>query len=136
MNPPHVEYPMQSDLGAQVRLAGYDLSTTRLAPGAALTVTLEWQALQEMTSDYKSFVHVLDAAGRLVAGSDAVPADWTRPTTGWLAGEYVTDLHTLALPGHLAPGQYRLETGLYEAESNQRLGNSVILDTTVTITPP
>ena len=136
MNPPHVEYPMHFDLGGQVRLTGYDMSTTRLAPGAALTVTLEWQALHEMTSDYKSFVHVLDASGRLVAGSDAVPADWTRPTTGWLAGEYVADLHTLAMPGHLAPGEYRVETGLYDAESNQRLGNSVILDTVITITPP
>jgi hypothetical protein len=89
-----------------------------------------------MTSDLKSFVHLLDSSGRFVAGSDAIPSNWTRPTTGWLAGEYVADVHILALPGDLAPGEYHLETGLYDAESNQRLGDSVILDTAVTITPP
>ena len=136
MDPPQVEYPVQFDLGGQVRLTGYDLSTTRLTPGTALTITLQWQALHEMRSDYKSFVHLLDPSGRLVAGSDAMPANWTRPTTGWLAGEYVADLHALALPGYLAPGEYRLETGLYDAESNQRLGNGVILDTMITITLP
>jgi hypothetical protein len=136
MEPPQVEYPVQFDLGGQVRLTGYDLSTTRLAPGAALTITLQWQALHEMRSDYKSFVHLLDPSGHLVAGSDAVPANWTRPTTGWLPGEYVADLHALALPGHLAPGEYHLEIGLYDAESNRRLGNSVILDTMITITLP
>jgi hypothetical protein len=136
MNRPGIQHPMQAELGEQVRLVGYDLDATRLKPGAALTVTLYWQALREMTSDLKSFVHLLDSSGRFVAGSDAIPSNWTRPTTGWLAGEYVADVHILALPGDLAPGEYHLETGLYDAESNQRLGDSVILDTAVTITPP
>jgi hypothetical protein len=136
MNRPGIQHPVQAELGEQVRLAGYDLDATRLTPGAALTVTLYWQALREMTSDLKSFVHLLDSSGRFVAGSDAIPSNWTRPTTGWLAGEYVADVHILALPGDLAPGEYHLETGLYDAESNQRLGDSVILDTAVTITPP
>jgi hypothetical protein len=136
MNPPGVQHPVQADLEKQVRLVGYDLDATRLTPGAALAVTLHWQALREMTSDFKSFVHLLDSSGRLVAGSDAIPSNWTRPTTGWLAGEYVADLHTLVLPDNLAPGEYHLETGLYDAESNQRLGNSVILDAMIIITPP
>lgn len=136
MNPPHFQHPVQAVLGEQVRLAGYDLNATQMPPGEALTITLYWQALREMTSDFKSFVHLLDSSGRLVAGSDAVPANWTRPTTGWLAGEYVADLHTLTLPGNLPLGEYRLEAGLYDAESNQRLGHSLILDQMVTITPP
>ncbi len=136
MSQPGIQHPVQAKLGEQVRLAGYDLDATRLAPGVALTVTLYWQALREMTSDLKSFVHLLDSSGRFVAGSDAIPSNWTRPTTGWLPGEYVTDAHTLTLPGDLAPGLYHLETGLYDAESNLRFGDSVILDAAVTVTPP
>ena len=136
LNPPSVQYSLRSDLGGQVRLFGYDLSAARLAPGATLTVTLYWQALREIMSEFKSFVHLLDASGRLVAGSDAVPANWTRPTTGWLAGEYVTDPHTLALPANLASGNYRLEVGLYDADTNARLGNSMILEQIVTVTSP
>jgi len=132
---PRVEHQSSANLGDQVNLIGYDLSGDKLAPGATLTVTLYWQARQEMVGDYKTFVHLLDATGHLIVGSDAVPANWTRPTTGWIAGEYVTDPHTLVLPASLAPGDYRLEVGLYDAESSVRLGESVLLDQVVVIAP-
>ncbi|MBF8285548.1 MAG: rane protein of unknown function, partial [Anaerolineales bacterium] len=45
----------------------------------------------------------------------------TRPTTGWLAGEYVVDAHTLTLPGDLPPGAYRLFVGLYDPQSATRV---------------
>ncbi len=131
---PHVEHQSSANLGDQVDLIGYGLSGDKLAPGATLTVTLYWQARREMVGDYKTFVHLLDAMGRLMIGSDTIPANWTRPTTGWIAGEYVTDPHTLVLPANLAPGDYRLEVGLYDAESNVRLGESV-LDQVVVIAP-
>jgi hypothetical protein len=135
MTPPHVESlrVAQVDLGGEVRLIGYDLNATKLAPGAALTVTVYWQAQREMVSDYKAFVHLLDAAGRLAVGSDTIPANWTRPTTGWIAGEYITDPHTLKLPANLPPGDYRLEVGLYEEDSGVRLGSSIFLDQPITV---
>jgi len=133
MDPPPVHYPMQADLGRQIRLIGYDVSPLTLKAPSQVRVVLYWQALREMVSDYKSFVHVLDPTGRLVAGSDLVPANWTRPTTGWIAGEYVTDPHTLVLPDDLPPGEYRLEVGLYDAESNLRLGQSILLNQSISV---
>jgi hypothetical protein len=131
---PPVQYPLAATIDP-VRLVGYDVSHASLAPGATLTVTLYWQAQREMTTSAKSFVHLLDAAGRLAAGSDAVPANWTRPTTGWIAGEYVVDPHTF-LPRDLAPGAYRLEVGLYDAASGARLGDGIVLDRGVMVTRP
>ncbi len=126
MTPPRVEHPVQVDFGGQARWVGYDIKSQIANHKSQIKVVLYWQALQEMTADYKSFVHLLDPTGRLVVTSDAIPANWTRPTTGWLAGEYVIDPHTLTLPGNLPPGEYRLEVGLYEAETNARLGNSIL----------
>jgi len=128
MTPPRVEHPVQIDFGGQARWVGYDIKPHISNLTSQIEVVLYWQALQEMTADYKSFVHLLDPTGRLVVTSDAIPANWTRPTTGWLAGEYVIDPHTLTLPGNLPPGEYRLEVGLYEAETNARLGNSILLE--------
>ena len=48
-----------------------------------------------------------------MAQSDTVPANWSRPTTGWLPGEYVTDAHTLTIPPDAPAGDYTLATGLY-----------------------
>ena len=95
-------------VGATIEPAG-----APLAPGATLRVTLVWRAEGTASVSHHVFVHLLGADGRLVAQSDGVPAGWTRPTTGWLAGEYITDVHVLALPDDTAAGQLTLQAGLY-----------------------
>ena len=71
---------------------------------------------------YNVFVHLqADDSGRVWSQSDAGPANWLRPTTGWLAGEYVTDIHRLALPADLPAGMYTLWAGLYEPRSGARV---------------
>jgi hypothetical protein len=84
-------------------------------------VALAWRATQTPEVGYSVFVHVQGADGRVWAQSDAGPANWTRPTTGWLPGEYVLDVHTLTLPGDLPAGDYSLWTGLYDPASGERL---------------
>jgi hypothetical protein len=70
---------------------------------------------------YHVFVHLIDETGNIVAQSDAAPANWTRPTTGWLPGEYVVDAHTLNLPAALPPGPLTLRVGLYDPATGARL---------------
>ena len=53
--------------------------------------------------------------------ADGVPGEWTRPTTGWLPGEYVMDTHTLNLPAELPPGPLTLRVGLYDPVTGARL---------------
>lgn len=97
-------------------LAGYRLERT----GQTLTVTLAWQAAATPAVSYKVFVH-FGGAARVLAQSDAVPAGNTRPTTGWLAGEYVTDTHTLSLPADLPAGAYEIRVGMYDPASAARV---------------
>jgi len=123
--PTDIAFPAEIDFGnagsnAVARLVGYDVAQTA-APGETLPVTLSWLALAETPVSYKVFVQLLDKEGRLVTGSDAVPAGWTRPTTGWIAGEYIQDRHELLLPADLPPGSYQLLVGLYDATTGQRL---------------
>jgi len=95
--------------GEVIRLAGYAID----ALGDALTVTLVWQALAEMETSYRVFVHLVGAEGQVLAQSDGEPAAWTRPTTGWAIGEVVVDERVIALPGDAAPGEYQIRVGLY-----------------------
>jgi hypothetical protein len=118
--PPTTQHRLDARLGDWATLTGFE-SPAQLAPGKAMSVTLVWQALQETEQDFKVFVHLLDADGRLVAQSDVVPANWTRPTAGWQAGEFVTDKHMLDLRPDLPPGEYRLAVGMYAANTGQRL---------------
>jgi hypothetical protein len=113
--PPPVDVGVDTHLGSVATLVGFGLKpqTLRVQPGDSLIVTLVWRAEETASDSYHVFLHLLDPEGRLVAQSDGVPAGWTRPTTGWLPGEYVTDERVLAVPPDAPAGDYTLQTGLY-----------------------
>ena len=58
-------------------------------------VELIWGSKRTLSESLRLFVHALDADGRIAAQWDGVPVDWTRPTTGWVEGEYVATRHAL-----------------------------------------
>ena len=112
---PEPEVPRQAEFDGKVALLGADLSPVPVAPGSGLQVVLYWQALTEMDIPYTVFVHLLEPGGRMVAGHDGEPVGGARPTSAWVPGEYITDLHELQIPSDLAPGEYVIEVGLYDA---------------------
>ena len=63
----------------------------------------------------------MDADGNLVAQDDAVPVNWTYPTTQWQAGEYIRDEHVLSLAEATPRGDYTIFVGMYDAETGIRL---------------
>jgi len=102
-------------LGDEVTLVGADWEPRgeTLQPGSTLTVTLVWRGEREMETSYRVFLHLLGPDGALVAQSDGEPAGWSRPTTGWLPGEAISDERVLLLPAGLPPGEYHLLAGMY-----------------------
>ncbi|MGB5060184.1 MAG: 6-pyruvoyl-tetrahydropterin synthase-related protein [Candidatus Promineifilaceae bacterium] len=107
-------------------LWGYGWGETAVFPGDTVALELVWQALDTADVSYRVFVHLLDASGNLVAQSDAVPDAWTRPTTGWLRGEFIHDRHHLTLPADVLPGTYTLRVGWYETGDGRRAGEAVL----------
>lgn len=89
-----------------------------------LAVTLIWQTRVELTTGYRVFVHLVNEEGAIVTQTDGEPANWSRPTTGWMPGEYIVDNHTLMLPENLPAGNYTLRLGLYNPDNGQRLPTS------------
>lgn len=102
-------------LGEQIELVGSSVFTTT----NQVEINLLWQATAEMTTSYRVFVHLLDPAGHILAQADGEPGQWSRPTTGWLPGEFVPDPYVLAV----APpaGGYTIRVGVYDPATGQRL---------------
>lgn len=111
--PPKLALRFDVAVGQSIKLVGANVRTS----DRRITIELAWQATREMADSYRVFVHVLDASGALVAQSDGEPVNWTRPTSGWLAGEVVLDERVLTVPG---PGEYTLWVGMV-TESGDRL---------------
>ncbi len=113
-----VDIPFTMPDGPQLAtLTGYIVATA----ADQLTLTLVWQARTELSTSYRVFVHLVDESGDLIIQSDGEPANWTRPTTGWTVGEFITDPHQLTLPPDLPAGPLTLRIGLYDPATGQRL---------------
>ena len=113
--PPQPQAPRQANFDDRIILVGADVEPDPVAAGDALRITLYWQALREMDIPYTVFVHLLGPDGRVIAGHDSQPVQGSRPTTGWVPGEYIADSHELPIPTGLAAGDYVIEVGLYDA---------------------
>jgi len=112
--------------GDVLRFLGYELVPAE--DGAGLTVTLGWQALDEMSEDYVVFVHLRDAeSGELIAQLDEMPRPAGQaglehyPTSLWMRGEVVTDVHTVMVPSDMPAGSYTVTIGLYVPENGAHL---------------
>jgi 4-amino-4-deoxy-L-arabinose transferase-like glycosyltransferase len=133
-----IERSLHYNLGDQVALLGYGLSTADLNPGESLELSLRWQGLTHILRSYSVFVHLVDAEGRMWAQQDGVPLGGLQPTTHWVEGEILSDFRELVLPQEIPPGRYRLQTGMYLPETMERLpvygeqaellGDVVVLD--------
>jgi hypothetical protein len=89
-----------------------------------LPLSLLWRAEAEMPTSYRVFIHLVNADGQLLAQADGEPANWSRPTTGWVPGEYILDAHSLTLPPNLPPNA-SLRIGLYDPATGERLQTEV-----------
>jgi hypothetical protein len=109
------------NLGDLVHLTGYDLDTSALRPGGALTATLTWRAVNSLDENLVVFAHVFDEEGELVVQRDSEPAEGRYPTSGWRKGTVFGHSFALPLPDDVEPGTYRLLVGMYRWPSLDRL---------------
>lgn len=102
--------------GDFIQLLGYRWRTT----GTDLQMNILWETLKAPRTDYKVFVHLLNASGEIVRQYDAIPCNWQCPTSQWHAGDIVPDQAVISLRG-LPPEEYRLAVGLYHLATQERL---------------
>jgi hypothetical protein len=102
-------------LGDLFRLRGFDWQVA----GDVLDLTLYWESVTAVSDSYKVFIHVMDAAGNIVAQMDRPPVNGLAPTHRWQPGDLIRDPYQIPLPD-LPPGEYQVRVGLY-TDANGRL---------------
>lgn len=133
-----ISHPQEVAFQDAIRLLGYDLEPTTARPGEAIQLTLYWQTRRPALRGWTVFTHLLDAREKIHAQHDAIPDGGHRPTTTWAPGETIVDRHTLVVQPDAPPGVERLEVGLYDAATGQRLktadgGDRALLDQSVNV---
>ena len=107
-------------IGAHIAANGLPAGK-HLDTGDQIRVSLLWESLGSVDSDYTIFVHALDANGRLTAQHDGVPQSGARPTSTWAEGESILDVHEFQLPETIETKLVTLSVGMYLPHSGDRL---------------
>lgn len=128
--------PQEANFGDQIALLGYKLDRRVVEPGDSIQLTLYWQALVSMDTDYRGFAHVLGSENQIWANSDSLLRDEETPTSQWRAEQVVTEVRVLPVEPGTPPAFYDIEAGIYEpsgsrlpilAEGGHHLGSRILL---------
>ncbi len=119
--PAAVRHPMSLQVGDAVQFLGYDLDPSAVSGGGTLRLTLYWQALSEMDTSYTVFNHLIDDEDQIWGQKDGIPGNGSLPTSSWIAGEYVIDEYEIPVLEDTPPGEYLIETGMYDLATMTRL---------------
>ncbi len=103
------------------KLVGYDLATSRVAPGETMDLILYWQPNETTGERLTVFVHLVDEQGVIIGQSDQEPASGSRPTSSWLPDEFIADRHSVRVQNNALLGPATLLVGLYDRATGQRV---------------
>jgi hypothetical protein len=105
------------------KLVGFD-ARGDARPSGRLEIGLHFAPDRAFAADLKVFVHLVDAAGKIVAQHDGPPCGGSCPTSAWSGGERIVDQHPIELPATLPSGRYAVVVGLYDGRTGQRVARS------------
>jgi hypothetical protein len=111
------------DINGEMRLLGYRLEKTSVHPAEMLPVTVYWQALAPMTSDYSVFVHLLGRQRVVIGQVNTYPGLGGWPTSMLKPGDVVADTYQVPVdPAAESPSLVRVYAGLYRYDEPGRPG--------------
>lgn len=119
--------PMQHEVGVRfgdfAELLGYDLDRTEATTEEKVRLTLYWRAINKepLATSYTVFTHLLSEEGKLIGQHDGIPGGGKRPTTSWVAGEVIVDVHEMEFKDLGYRGRALIEVGLYESLTIERV---------------
>lgn len=121
-NPGLPRHPLvQPFVDGALQLRGYDLEWLAEAGGPTVRVTFYWQPITALTQVYKLSLR-LHNGDNILAQADHYPLRLVAPTTSWLPGETIRDVHYLPAPSAATPQATQLWVILYAEETGVEAG--------------
>lgn len=119
--------PIEDEVAADLRIAGWEARPERIAAGERLTITLAWRPQKALSHDYTTFVHIFDVSSDMVVQNDHLPGGVYYPSSLWRPGDGVRDEHVVTLPAVLPDGALEVRAGAYRrvGDTIEPLGQSV-----------
>jgi len=106
--------PLHAQFDHEIQLAGFDLTSSTVRPGEAVTIDLYWGALQTIRENYQVRLRLIDAEWHAVAQSATVPYQGRYATSLWQPGDIFRDRYVLPpVANDAVPGRGHLVVSLH-----------------------
>ncbi len=126
LSPPYLtQHPPQvqtsNNWANVIKLVGYNIDKTTVAPNGAIKLNLYWEALSNLDRDFTIFLQLQNDAHQIVAQNDYQVAGGLLPTSCWQSGRITVDTTILSIPPQTPLGHYQLKLGWYDVATLERL---------------
>ena len=127
------EFRLDVFLGEDIVLRGYDADPPPglVRPGNILNLSMQWQALKDISERYTIGTYLMSPQGTIEAQNDSEPMGGFWPTHRWSAGDLIRHNVAFVLPYDLPPGHYAVWTVMYSGVDGSRLPVSDETATTI-----
>jgi hypothetical protein len=107
----------------EMKLLGVKIGTDTVQPGERVPVTVYWQALKPMDTNYSVFVHLIGRGYQNVGQFNSYPGLGLRPTRSLQPGQIVADTYPVLVEGGApAPTRLLVNVGLFDFKEAGRPG--------------
>jgi hypothetical protein len=118
--------PLSYQMEDKMALIGWDVEPRVVTAGETLYLTLYWEGLAPMTSDYQVSTQVVRADQRKAVQMDAAPA--SVPTSQWSKGDQLVDRRELVIDPSAPPGGYDILVSVYGWETPETIKRLRLID--------
>lgn len=117
------QHPLaQPFVDGALHLTGYDLEWLAEAGGRTLRLALYWRPTVALPQVYKLSLRLIEN-NQILTQEDRYPLRLVAPTTSWLPGETIRDVHYLAAPTAAIPQNPQLRVILYAEQDGHEVGS-------------
>jgi len=122
--------------------AGFTLSDFSLPqtvlPGETVTFDFLWDVSEHQDIAATQFMHWFNVDTGEYIVFDHIPREGLFPTGDWVAGMSLQDSWSITVPDDIEPGTYRVQTGMFETASGNRLavretGGNIVQDNSIVL---
>ena len=117
-----IPHPVDINYGDKMELLGYEISPEAVLPNQSIELTLYWQSLAPMDTDYSIGIHVEDVNQRVIGSRDSYPGHGLLPTRLWQPGQIIRDAYWVPVAANAsAPSVANVKVALYSRDTKADL---------------